>query len=183
MNDMPKDCRKKVQNSPTDANNGPRSLMPKIFFLHGLDSSGQGTKGRFFEKHFPHIRRPDFSGTLENRLRRLEELCGNEQNLILIGSSFGGLMAASYAVARPGQVDRLILLAPALNFAEYRPPARKVSIPCLLIIGRNDTVTPPDVVLPMAEATFHNLEVLTPDDDHLLHKTFMNLEWDNILSF
>ncbi|EKD35243.1 MAG: esterase-like protein [uncultured bacterium] len=152
------------------------------FFLHGLDSSGQGTKGRYFEEHFPHIRRPDFSGSLENRLDRLTELCRNEQHLILIGSSFGGLMATSYAAACPDRVDRLILLAPALNFPGYRPPARKLATPCLLVIGRHDTVTPADLVVPLAEATFANLEIRIEDDDHMLHKSFMDLAWSSMLS-
>lgn len=152
------------------------------FFLHGLDSTGQGTKGRYFAEHFPHIRRPDFSGSLENRLGRLTELCRNEQHLILIGSSFGGLMATSYAAAYPARVDRLILLAPALNFTGYRPPARKLATPCLLVIGRHDTVTPADLVVPLAEATFANLEIRIEDDDHMLHKSFMELPWSTMLS-
>jgi pimeloyl-ACP methyl ester carboxylesterase len=152
------------------------------FFLHGLDSSGRGTKGCYFAEHFPQVHRPDFTGSLENRLSRLTHLCRDEQGLILIGSSFGGLMATSYAIAHPDKVDRLILLAPALNFPDYRPPARKLAMPCLLVIGRYDTVTPPDLVIPMAEATFANLEIRVEDDDHMLHRSFINVNWSTILS-
>ena len=152
------------------------------FFLHGLDSSGQGTKGRFFAEHFPHVHCPNFVGTLEDRLTSLTNLCEKEHRLILIGSSFGGLMATSYAVTHPEKISRIVLLAPALNFAGYHVPARQLSTPCLLVIGRNDTVTPADLVIPQAKATFADLEICIEDDDHMLHKSFMNFGWSDILS-
>lgn len=151
-------------------------------FLHGLDSSGQGTKGRYFAENFPHVRRPDFTGSLAERLARLTEICRTQERLTLIGSSFGGLMATCYAIRHPGAVDRLILLAPALNFPEFHPPGEKLSIPCLLVIGSRDTVTPPDLVVPRAEGTFANLEICLADDDHLLHQSFSNLAWSSLLS-
>ena len=153
-----------------------------IFFLHGLDSSGRGTKGRYFEDHFPHIHRPDFTGTLTDRLVRLTEICRTGERFILIGSSFGGLMATVYAMRHPDKVARLILLAPALNFPEFRPPAQKLSIPCLVVIGRHDTVTPPDLVVPLVNATFANPEIRIADDDHMLHESFLNLAWSSLLS-
>lgn len=152
-----------------------------VFFLHGLDSSGQGTKGRYFAEHFPHIHRPDFTGTLSDRLARLGQLCGDRRRLVLIGSSFGGLMAAVFAARNPDRVERLILLAPALNFPEYRPPAEKLAIPSLLVIGRHDTVTPPHLVVPQAEATFADLELRIENDDHMLHASFMHLPWCRLL--
>lgn len=163
-------------------NQGSYPSPTGLFFLHGLDSSGRGTKGRYFEEHFPHLNRPDFTGTLENRLSRLTDLGRDKQGLILIGSSFGGLMATIYTIANPDKVDRLILLAPALNYADYRPPARKLATPCLLVVGRHDTVTPPDLVVPLAEATFANLEIRIEDDDHMLHRSFIELDWSTILS-
>lgn len=156
---------------------GPRPL----FFLHGLDSSGQGTKGRFFAQHFPHIVRPDFSGSLEERMARLTEFCGGITNLTLIGSSFGGLMASLLATQHPDRVARLILLAPALNYGDYRPPRRPLNMPVNLIIGKDDTVTPPDLVLPLARATFTDLDIKIADDDHLLHRTFPSLPWYRLL--
>lgn len=152
-----------------------------IFFLHGLDSSGQGNKGRFFAEHFPHIQCPDFHGTLTNRLHQLTDLCQNLTNLILVGSSFGGLMATCYAGDFPAKVARLILLAPALNFGEFSPPPLKIEIPTLLVIGSNDTVTPPAQVLPLAKETFSNLEIHQEEDDHMLHKTFVAMAWHELL--
>lgn len=151
------------------------------YFLHGLDSSGKGTKGRFFTERFPQVLCPDFGGTLSNRLLQLEALCTNQQQLTLIGSSFGGLMATCYATQHPEKVTQLILLAPALNFEAFQPPAEPLQIPTLTIIGKHDTVTPAALVAPLAEATFTDLEIRIENDDHMLHSTFQHLDWQKIL--
>lgn len=158
-----------------------QAAPPAIFFLHGLDSSGQGTKGRFFAENFPHIHCPDFHGTLADRLHQLTDLCQDLSNLTLVGSSFGGLMATCYATNFPEKVARLILLAPALNYGEYRPPREKLSAPVLLVIGNNDTVTPPAKVVPLAEQTFADLEIRLVDDDHMLHTAFPVMAWHELL--
>jgi pimeloyl-ACP methyl ester carboxylesterase len=157
-------------------------MQNTTYFLHGLDSSGSGTKGRFFARNFPHVVCQDFAGTLEDRLQQLENLVDEQRQLILIGSSFGGLMATCYALAHPEKTARLILLAPALNFAEYRPPTELSQTPTFLIIGKNDTVTPVDLVVPLAKATFADLHLRIEDDDHLLHETFPQLDWPKLLS-
>ena len=156
-------------------------LKTTSYFLHGLDSSGKGTKGRFFARNFPQVVCPNFEGTLPNRLHQLEALCKNQQQLILIGSSFGGLMATCYATEHPEKITRLILLAPALNFEAYQPPAEPLQTPTLIIIGKHDTVTPAALVTPLAEATFADLEIRIEDDDHMLHDTFHHLDWQKIL--
>lgn len=153
-----------------------------IFFLHGLESSGNGTKGRFLGKRFPHILRPDFTGVLQERLASLQEMCEDKNELIFIGSSYGGLMGSCFAKNSPEKVQRLILLAPALNFEGYEPPEQKLNIPALVVIGKHDDVTPIDPVLPLAEQTFSNLTTWISDDDHMLHNTFQHLDWEKLLA-
>jgi pimeloyl-ACP methyl ester carboxylesterase len=157
-------------------------MKTETYFLHGLDSSGNGTKGRFFAKHFPQVIRPDFSGTLESRLQQLEELCCNNRSLTFIGSSYGGLMATCYAIRQPDKINSLILLAPALNFENYQSPVLRLEIPTVLVVGKHDTVTPAELVVPLAKATFSDLEILIEDDDHLLHKSFSTFKWEELLS-
>jgi pimeloyl-ACP methyl ester carboxylesterase len=154
----------------------------ETFFLHGYESSGGGTKGQFFNHHFPYIHCPDFNGSLHNRLDQLHHLCSNKQQLTFIGSSYGGLMAVCYSLAHPERVTRLILMAPALNFEDYQAPQQKITIPTLLIIGKSDTITPADIVLPLAEASFSALDIHLADDDHMLHGTFEQLDWQSILA-
>ena len=158
-----------------------RMQTARGIFLHGLDSCSQGTKGRFFETNFPHIVRPDFDGDLEERLQNLEQMCAQKNNLTFIGTSFGGLMATCFALKYRQRVSRLILLAPALNYGEYRVPEVKLTIPTILVIGHHDTVTPPDLVIPLAEKTFSNLEIRIKDDDHMLHNSFKQLDWEMLI--
>ncbi len=154
----------------------------KILFLHGLDSSSQGTKGRFFRRNFPEIIAPDFQGSLQDRLHDLEKICTSKDKLLMIGSSFGGLMATCYAEKHPTRVRKLILLAPALNFPDFCVPDNPISIPTMIIIGKKDTVTPPRIVVPHARKSFSNLTIEEVDDDHMLHKTYSNLDWKHLLS-
>jgi len=154
----------------------------KTIFLHGLDSSGRGSKGGFFQRHFTDVYCPDFSGDLDNRLQLLEEIIEARTGLTFVGSSFGGLMATCLATRRPKAIRRLILLAPALNMAGFEPPEAKITIPTLLVIGRNDTVTPPATVLPLARASFADLTIREVDDDHLLREAFPALDWRGLLA-
>jgi len=154
----------------------------QCIFLHGLDSSGNGTKGRFFARHFPAVLRPDFSGDLAARLAYLETIAAGEAPLLLVGSSYGGLMATFFALTHPARIYRLVLLAPALNFPEFsrRPPGR-IAADTRLYIGRDDTVTPPAQVVPAARELFAELRVEEVADDHLLHATFTRLDWQALL--
>ncbi len=157
--------------------------MPIIpIFLHGLDSSVRGTKGRWFARHFPAIHMRDYSGSLEERLAQLRDQCQGLSRLVLVGSSFGALMATYHAIRYPVQCERLILLAPALNFAGFAPPANKILTPTHIIIGRDDIVTPPALVLPLVERTFAAAEIALVDDDHMLHHTFPQLDWQSWLA-
>ncbi len=63
----------------------------------------------------PDLAEGDFEGlTLSKQLALIERL-GRHEPAIVIGSSLGGYLAALYA-ARHQEVDRVILLAPALRF-------------------------------------------------------------------
>ena len=150
-------------------------------FLHGLDSSSKGTKARFFKEKFPDMIIPDFDGSLEFRLQNLDAICSGLENLTLIGSSFGGLMATCFAAEHQRRINRLYLLAPALNFPGFLVPNEKITLPTFLLIGKHDTVTPPADVLPLAEQTFTHLETHLVEDDHLLHEVFPTFDWQQLL--
>ena len=151
-------------------------------FLHGLDSSSQGTKGRWLAERFPGVRRRDYSGDLDERLQQLTDQVDGLDHLILIGSSFGGLMATAFAVREPERCRRLVLLAPALNHGGYRPPPQPLDVEALVILGAHDTVCPPEQVLPLARSTFRASEIRVEDDDHLLHGSFPRLDWELLLA-
>ena len=152
-------------------------------FLHGLDSSSRGTKGSFFRAHFPGLLFPDFTGPLEERMDQLDQELGDIRDLVLIGSSFGGLMATILAMREPLRVARLILLAPALNFAEFIPyRSGRVSHPAIIYVGSHDPVTPCREVEPLAREVFSDLNFYEVDDDHSLGRTFPQLDWPTLLA-
>ena len=151
-------------------------------FIHGLESTSQGTKGLYFRARYPGMMIGDYEGSLENRMARLERELDGKENLILVGSSFGGLMAAIHTCTYPKDVLRLILLAPALNLPDFEPYlAEVVTMPVTVYHGRNDDVVPIAPVMTIAEKVFANLEYHVVDDDHSLHETFAGMDWDKLL--
>jgi len=157
--------------------------MPTRIFLHGLESSNQGTKAVYFRKHFPGMLLPSFTGDLDARLRDLEALLGDRTELRMVGSSFGGLMATIFAIRHPARVTRLILLAPAINLAEFLPYAQaEVALPTWVFHGRADGVIPLEAVTPVVRRTFRDLTFKVVDDDHYLHRTFPTLDWETLLA-
>ena len=151
-------------------------------FIHGLDSSSRGTKGSFFQERYPEIIREDFSGSLEQRMAQLGRGLAVKSNLILVGSSYGGLMAALFACKNASRTRRLILLAPALSQGDFRPYyATPLELPVTLYHGRQDVVVPPGPTRRIAERLFRNLKIHLVDDDHNLHVVFPLLDWDTLL--
>lgn len=156
--------------------------MTTVFFLHGRDSSDHGTKARYFRHYFPDTIIPFFVGTLEERMAQLEHRVMPQDRLTIIGSSLGGLMATIFALRHPAMTTSLILLAPALNFPDLPkklPPP--LPVPCHLVVGRHDTVTPAADILPVARRLFQNPTINLVDDFHLLRRHFPLMPWPELL--
>lgn len=153
-----------------------------MLFLHGLESSSQGSKSRWLRQHFPTVGTPDFIGSLNDRMEKLNGILAGKEDFLLIGSSFGGLMATIYAQENEGRVRKVILLAPALNFPDFSSyRGRQTSVPAKLYIGSQDTVCPADVVIPAAQHVFTHLSVHVSDDDHFLRDTFTAIDWAELI--
>jgi pimeloyl-ACP methyl ester carboxylesterase len=96
----------------------------RVLYLHGFASSPASRKACFFAEklaalgfavEIPDLAEGDFKGlTLTKQLALVERL-GRHEPAIVIGSSLGGYLAALYTARHP-EVDRVILLAPALGF-------------------------------------------------------------------
>ena len=158
-------------------------LDPKqIVYLHGLDSNSQTHKAAIIRALYPDLITPDFTGSLEERMQQLYPVLAAASNWTLIGSSFGGLMAALFATQHPGQVRKLILLAPALmlpQFAQHLP--KPITVPTVIVHGRQDTTVPLNQITPLAEKVFRYLTYHIVDDDHRLHQTAEVLEWKSFI--
>lgn len=155
---------------------------PSRVFIHGLESSSRGNKGSFFRARYPDMIVEDFPGPFEQRMDKLERLLEGLHPLILVGSSYGGLMAAVYACRHEERVARLVLLAPALHLEPLEPCRdRTLHMPVTIFHGRSDDVVPLDAIRPIARRLFADLQLHVVDDDHPLTATFATCDWDTLL--
>jgi uncharacterized protein len=100
----------------------------RVLYLHGFASSPQSSKARWIAQRLkpfgitlrcPDFNRPDFASLTVTRMiddviSELEAL--GDGPAALFGSSLGALVAY-HSAARTTRIDRLILLAPAFEFA------------------------------------------------------------------
>jgi predicted esterase len=157
-------------------------MAVNLVFIHGLESTSQGTKGRFFRRTFPEMIIEDYAGSFDQRMKKLSGLLAGKNDLILVGSSYGGLMAAQFALQNEKRVKRLILLAPALNVPEFCVRAQQqLHLPVIIYHGINDNIVDPYIVQRIAGKVFRQLEHHLVDDDHSLHNIFETLDWAKLL--
>lgn len=158
--------------------------MPgKTIFLHGLESNSQTYKAGLIRRSVPDLIVPDFTGSLWERMQALYPILGDERDWNIIGSSFGGLMGAIFTCQHPNQVRKLVLLAPALMLPEFASflDIQPVTVPTTVIHGTADDVVPLEEVRQIAQKVFVNLTYHIVDDDHRLHKTAEQLDWEALL--
>ncbi len=152
-------------------------------FIHGLEGSSQGVKATLLRGLFPDILTPDFRGPLEARMEALRAILDEGKEWTVIGSSFGGLMAAIYASERPAQVERLILLAPALIWPDFAAdPPSPIGIPTIIYHGRQDEIVPLGPTRQIAQRVFTRLDFHEVDDDHGLYRTVHQIDWGDLLT-
>jgi alpha-beta hydrolase superfamily lysophospholipase len=104
----------------------------QILYLYGFASGPLSDKAQFFRKNFQLVPISlsiyDFiptpqafttmrcSNIISNLIKHIHTIFHDTQ-LVIIGSSFGGFLAMWYTYLYPEKVDKLILMAPALNFS------------------------------------------------------------------
>jgi pimeloyl-ACP methyl ester carboxylesterase len=154
----------------------------KLIFIHGLEGSSQGAKATLLRGLYPGMLIPDFRGALDERMAALYEILGEVRGWTIIGSSFGGLMAALFTCQRPAQVRKLVLLAPALIWPDFvGAPLEPVSVPTIVYHGERDELLPLEIVRKLAEGVFLELDFRMVDDDHGLYRTAHEIDWNEIL--
>jgi hypothetical protein len=96
----------------------------RYLWLHGFASGPTSGKGQFVKERLgergielaiPDLNAPAFSGLTVSRMLGQIDALSDGRELVLLGSSLGGFVAATWAVARPGRVRALVLLAPAFD--------------------------------------------------------------------
>jgi uncharacterized protein len=98
----------------------------RVLYLHGFASSPQSSKAAFFAHQLaargiqfeaPDLNAPDFSTlTVSRMLEQAGLVIGASGDAVtVIGSSLGGFVAVQAAIRFPARVQRVVLLAPALE--------------------------------------------------------------------
>jgi pimeloyl-ACP methyl ester carboxylesterase len=103
-----------------------------LLYLHGFASSARSSKAAYFRGRAaergvdlltPDFNEPDFAGlTISRMVGQVSDLMSGlaPGPVSLIGSSLGGFVALQVAREQRARVDRLVLLAPALDFSGNR---------------------------------------------------------------
>jgi len=98
-----------------------------IVYLHGFASSPQSSKAQFFKHKFeergisieiPSLDEGNFERLTVSGMLEVVSRVVAAQTCVVMGSSLGGFVAALYAARHPREVERLVLLAPALQFSK-----------------------------------------------------------------
>jgi predicted esterase len=146
----------------------PSSL--RVQFIHGLESSPQGTKAQLFAKYFtastPAMDTSNFEACVGVQAAALRELRPD----VLIGSSFGGAVAVAL-LQRGSWRGPTLLLAPA---AFHYPVERSLpeGIRVWLVHGTRDDVVAIEDSRQLARTGTPGLvRLIEVEDDHPLSST------------
>ena len=98
--------------------NSDRYADRKLYYIHGYQSNPDSTKGLLLKKELnvTPIKYRDCAPeelVISEAINRIKEQIKNDENVVLIGSSLGGLLAAKTAL-HVENIKQLILLNPAI---------------------------------------------------------------------
>jgi predicted esterase YcpF (UPF0227 family) len=167
-----------------------------LYYIHGYQSSPDGEKATLLKETIQAIPIRYREGSPEELaisecLSRISEAIENDQQVILIGSSLGGFLAASTARTHPN-VTQLILLNPAVIppeidlttitgvplriLKDMRDPRlfqEKIPAAITILRGTLDDVVPDEWIVSFAQA--QNATIQLYNDDHRFSKNLYRL--------
>jgi pimeloyl-ACP methyl ester carboxylesterase len=160
-------------------------MVNKLIYVHGLGSSPTTFKASFLRERFPELITPQFSGILDSDLALIHTIIGDTQGWILIGSSYGGLVAAIYTLLHPSSIKKLVLLAPTLKSEIYRHleinhASYPIAVPTIVYHGIRDGLPIPPMES-RARNLFADIQYNIVDDDHGLKATMQRVDWKVVL--
>jgi len=159
----------------------------KLFYIHGYLSEPNSTKGALFKDKLnaQAIKYRDCEPQelkISDCVKRIKDFIKGENNVVLIGSSLGGLLAAK-AAKDNNQIKHLILLNPAIIppnvdineisdmpkriLTEMKDPDlfnKNIKSEIFILLGKNDEVVPNNWGIYFAKK--QNATVRFLDDDH-----------------
>lgn len=142
-----------------------------LLWAHGLEGSPVGYKVTELRRRGFDLLAPDcLQLPLAQRVATYLRLTEGRADVVLAGSSYGGLASAYLAHTVPERLRALLLLAPALHHSEepvahpseLRVPA---SVPCTVVHGTRDSIVPIEVSRALAARCPH-ITLIEVDDTH-----------------
>lgn len=143
---------------------------PRVLFVHGLESSPQGTKARVLAEHFeawtPAMDTSDFEACVAQQAEAIRSFAPD----VVVGSSFGGAVVVAL-LQRGLWKGPTLLLAQAAAEQGVRPEL-PTGVRVWIVHGRHDEVVPPASSRRLARTGSASLvRHIEVDDDHRLSRS------------
>jgi pimeloyl-ACP methyl ester carboxylesterase len=141
--------------------------MKTVLFCHGLESGPHGSKYRALVAAGYNVIAPDCRGMMDlaERVAIVAPILEAERPLV-VGSSFGGIVAILAALQTGVKLPGMVLCAPALERAKVPLDTLVVPNPVTIIHGRHDDVIPIEVSREFAR--HQGCRLVEVEDDHFL---------------
>ncbi len=147
-----------------------------LVWAHGLWGSPNGSKITAIKNSGIEVVAPDFNEMeLIDRITLIEKVI-DEGNIVLAGSSWGGLACALVAQRIPDKIKGLLLLAPALHYPEHPNdnPENLIApenIPVVIIHSTTDDIVPISASRDYLERSKENVKLIEVEDNHVLENS------------
>ena len=147
-----------------------------LVWAHGLWGSPNGSKVTAIRESGIEVISPDFNEMeLIDRVELLKETI-EIGNVVLAGSSWGGLVCALTAMQIPEKLKGLLLLAPALHYPESPndEPEKLIapdSVPVTIIHSTTDDIVPISASKNYIERSGNNVQLIEVEDNHVLENS------------
>ena len=147
-----------------------------LVWAHGLWGSPNGSKVTAIRESGIEVISPNFNEMeLIDRVELLKETI-EIGNVVLAGSSWGGLACALTAMQIPEKLKGLLLLAPALHYPESPndEPEKLIapdSVPVTIIHSTTDDIVPISASKNYIERSGNNVQLIEVEDNHVLENS------------
>ena len=152
-----------------------------VLFAHGLEGRPDGAKATALRAAGLQVVAPDGRDRgLAERVADLERALAGHSDVVLVGSSYGGLAALVVATRHAGSLRGLVLCAPALGWRE--PPVDDpdalcvpVGLACTILHGSRDEILPVSGSQRLADRSGPHVRLAVVDDTHALRGSLPQL--------
>ena len=147
-----------------------------LVWAHGLWGSPNGSKVTAVRESGIEVISPAFNEMeLVDRVELLEKTI-QIGDVVLAGSSWGGLACALTAQKKPDKLKGLLLLAPALHYPEppNDNPDKLIApdgIPVTIIHSKTDDIVPINASKDYVKRSGNNVNLIVVEDNHVLENS------------